>query len=102
MPLYDQRAACATEPVPLQRLYVSFFILLEVFAAIRLVIAPQSVSESIAFRAVELLLLPHWERGGRKAGQPGSARDECHQIVFLQLLNKTSNAVPLNQKKMRV
>lgn len=53
LPLYDQRAVCATEASPTAEIVCVFLYLLEVFAAI-LAGNCTTVSESIVFRAVEL------------------------------------------------
>ena len=71
------------------------FILLEVFAAIR---AGNCTTPFLNRLLLELLSFYYCSSLGRVEGERqvslGSVRDECHQIVFLQLLNKTSNAVP--------
>lgn len=82
-------------PVPLQRLYLSFF-----YFTGSLCCHPgcNCTTPFLNRLLLELLSFYYCSSLGSEEGEKqvslGSARDECHQIVFLQLLNKTSNAVP--------
>lgn len=75
-------------------IYLSF-ILLEVFAAIRAGNCTTPFQNRLLLELLSFYYCYSLEREeGKKQASLGAAIDECHQIVFLQLLNKISNAVP--------